>query len=559
MRKTDETYLGNPLLKAGNIKIEFTKDQLEEYIKCSQDPVYFMENHMKIVTLDQGLVTITLYEFQKEIVRSVHNNRFTICKIPRQSGKTTCLIGEIVHQVLFNPSYKVAILANKLKTATEIMDRVKLVYENLPKWMQQGVIEWNKTSITLENGSKVVCSSTSSSAVRGSSYNFLLLDEFAFVPEEIAEDFFASVYPTITAGQTTKTVIVSTPNGLNMFYKLWQNAKDGKSNFKPVEAFWWQIPGRDEKFKAETIRNTSERNWASEYECEFLGSQNTLIKTSKLASLTFCEPIFSSSDGLCVYESPKENHIYSITVDTSRSVGQDYNAFVVIDVTNFPYKVVAKYKNNHIPSEIYPNVILSVGNKYNEAMILVEINDIGQRVADLLKEELEYDNLLEVVIQNKKSQRLATAYGGMKAYPGLRTSTQTKKLGCNALKELIEGDKLILNDFDIISELSTFIAKGQSFEASSGYHDDLVSCLVMFGWMTTQPYFQDISNLDVRKKIYEEKIKKLEEELIPFGFIESGLQDDYEKSSSELGRETSISSDNEAKSSNWATDKDEIF
>lgn len=267
MRKIDDTYLGNPLLKGSNIQIEFTKEQLEEYLKCSGDPVYFMENYMKIVTLDQGLTQIKLYDFQRDIVRTVHTNRFSICKIPRQSGKTTVLIGEVVHQVLFNPNYKVAILANKLKTATDIMDRVKLVYENLPKWMQQGVIEWNKTSITLENGSKVVCSSTSSSAVRGSSYNFLLLDEFAFVPDQIAEDFFASVYPTITAGTTTKTVIVSTPNGLNLFHKLWVNAKNGRSAFVPVEAYWYQVPGRDEKFKAETIKNTSERHWASEYEC----------------------------------------------------------------------------------------------------------------------------------------------------------------------------------------------------------------------------------------------------------------------------------------------------
>lgn len=267
MRKIDDTYLGNPLLKGSGIQIEYTKEQLQEYLLCSQDPVYFMEKYMKIVTLDHGLVPIQLYDFQKDIVRTVHANRFTICKIPRQSGKTTVLIGEIVHHIVFNPNYKVAILANKLKTATDIMDRLKLVYENLPKWMQQGVVEWNKTSLTLENGSKVVASSTSSSAVRGASYNFLLLDEFAFVPDQIAEDFFASVYPTITAGKTTKTVIVSTPNGMNLFHKLWMNAKNGRSEFVPVDAHWWQVPGRDEKFKKETIKNTSERHWTSEYEC----------------------------------------------------------------------------------------------------------------------------------------------------------------------------------------------------------------------------------------------------------------------------------------------------
>ena len=556
MRKIDDTYLGNPLLKGGNIQIEFTKEQLQEYMTCSQDPVYFMENHMKIVTLDHGLVTINLYDFQREIVRSVHNNRFTICKIPRQSGKTTCLIGEIVHQVLFNPNYKVAILANKLKTATEIMDRVKIVYENLPKWMQQGVIEWNKTSITLENGSKIVSSSTSSSAVRGSSYNFLLLDEFAFVPDQIAEDFFASVYPTITAGQTTKTVIVSTPNGLNLFYKLWQNAKSGRSNFIPVEAHWWQIPGRSENFKEETIKNTSERHWASEYECEFLGSQDTLIKTSKIATLTFAEPVLQTDDGLMVYESPKEGRLYMTMVDTSRSLGQDYNAFTVVDVTEMPYKVVAKFRNNKIPVAIYPNVIFSVASKYNESYVLVEINDIGQSVADILRDEMEYENLLEIVVKGKKGQKVGIAFGGARTYNGVKMSSQTKKLGCMALKEMIEGDKLVLNDFDIIAEISTFIAKGGSYEASSGYHDDLISTLVMFGWLSTQSYYKELVNIDVRKRLYEEKLKKLENDLMPFGYIDGG--EDIDDSVRELAKEDG----NVKKQRNdrsWLSDAEEMF
>lgn len=556
-RKIDDTYLGNPLLKGGNIQIEFTKEQLAEYIRCSQDPVYFMENYMKIVTLDQGLVTIKLYDFQKDIVRTVHTNRFSICKIPRQSGKTTCLIGEIVHQVLFNPNYKVAILANKLKTATEIMDRVKIVYENLPKWMQQGVIEWNKTSITLENGSKIVCSSTSSSAVRGSSYNFLLLDEFAFVPDQIAEDFFASVYPTITAGQTTKTVIVSTPNGLNLFYKLWQNAKAGRSNFVPVEAHWWQVPNRDEKFKAETIKNTSERHWASEYECEFLGSQDTLIKTSKIASLSFAEPIMQTNEGLTVYEMPKEGRLYLTVVDTSRAIGQDYSAFTVLDVTEMPYKVVAKFRNNQIPVAVYPNVIYSVASKYNESYLLVEINDIGQQVADIIRDELEYENLLEIVVKGKKGQKVGVAFGGAKTYNGVKMSNQTKKIGCLALKEMIEGDKLILNDFDIISEISTFIAKAQSYEASSGYHDDLVSTLVMFGWLTTQPYYKELVNIDVRRRLYEEKLRKIEEDLTPFGYVDFG--DDVDDSARILAQEGSGTKRQDRRDRSWLSDADEIL
>lgn len=558
MRKTDDTYLGNPLLKGSGIQIEYTKEQLQEYLLCSQDPVYFMENYMKIVTLDQGITQIKLYDFQRDIVRTVHTNRFTICKIPRQSGKTTVMIGEIVHQTVFNPNYKVAILANKLKTATDIMDRVKLVYENLPKWMQQGVVEWNKTSITLENGSKVVAASTSSSAVRGSSYNFLLLDEFAFVPEQIAEDFFASVYPTITAGKTTKTVIVSTPNGMNLFHKLWINAKNGRSNFVPVEAQWWQVPGRDEKFKRETIKNTSERHWAGEYECEFLGSQDTLVKAAKIASLTFAEPIAKSPDGLTIYENPQPNHLYMTMVDTSRAIGQDYHALTVIDVTQIPYKVVAKYRNNQLPAAVYPEVIASIGNKYNGSYVLVEINDIGQQVADILRDELEYDNIIEIVVKPKKGQRMGVAYGGAKTYNGVKMSSTTKKLGCQALKQMIEDDKLIVNDYEIIFELSTFIAKANSYEASTGYHDDLVSTLVMFGWVTTQTYFRDLIDMDIRKKLFEEKLKKIEEDLVPFGFSSTDLEDDPEKMASELAIETK-SKEMSRKDKSWLAEADEIL
>jgi len=557
MKKTDDTYLGNPLIKGSGIQIEFTEDQLKEYILCSQDPVYFMEKYMKIVTLDHGLTQIKLYDFQRDIVRTVHSNRFTICKIPRQSGKTTFLIGEVVHQIVFNRNYKVAILANKLKTATDIMDRVKLVYENLPRWMQQGVVEWNKTSIALENGSKVVAASTSSSAVRGSSYNFLLLDEFAFVPDQIAEDFFASVYPTITAGTTTKTVIVSTPNGMNLFHKLWTNAKNGRSDFVPVEAYWWQVPGRDEKFKRETIKNTSERHWTSEYECEFLGSQDTLIKASKIASLSFAEPIAQSPEGLTIYENPKPNHLYMTLVDTSRAIGQDYHAMTVVDVTELPYRIVAKYRNNQLPAAIYPNVIMNIATKYNSAYVLVEINDIGQQVADILRDELEYDNMIEVVIKGKKGQKLGVAFGGAKTYNGIKMSSSIKKMGCMALKEMIEGDKLILNDYDIISEFSTYISKANSYEASTGYHDDLVSTLVMFGWMTTQPYYKDLVDIDIRRRLYEEKLKKIEDDLTPFGFFSDDVDDETDtiRALAEESRKKTIN----RKDTSWMADAEDIL
>jgi hypothetical protein len=553
-----QTYLGNPLLKGSHVQMEFTKEQLAEYIKCSEDPIYFAEKYMKIVTVDEGLVPIVLYDFQKDIMRSVFDNRFTICKIPRQSGKTTVLLACILHLVLFNPNYRAAILANKLKTATGIMDRVKVAYENLPKWLQQGIVEWNKTSVQLENGSSIICSSTSSSAVRGSSYNFLLLDEFAFVPDQIAEEFFSSVYPTISSGQTSKTVIVSTPNGLNMFYKMWTNAKNKKSEFFPIEAFWWQVPGRDEKFKQMTIANTSERQWISEYECQFLGSQETLVKPSKIASLVFQTPLRESEDGLAVYETAIPGHIYTACVDTSRAIGLDYHAMTVIDVTSIPYRVVARYRNNTLPSPILPNLIRSVVSKYNEAYVLVEINDTGQQVADILKDELEYDNIINISIKGKKGQKVGEGFGGARVHSGIKMSSQVKKMGCAVFKEMVETDKIILNDFDIIAELSTYILKSGSYEASEGYNDDLMATLIMFGWLTTQEYFKELVSLDVRKRLFEEKLRKLEDELTPFGFF-GGADDDFEEASKELAREREVSERSRRRDRSWMDDADEIL
>jgi hypothetical protein len=558
MSHDHETYLGNPLLKGAYVKQEFSKEQLAEYIKCSEDPIYFIETYIKVVTIDEGLMPFALYDFQKDIARSVFDNRFTICKIPRQSGKTATLIACILHMVLFNPSYKAAILANKLKTATDIMDRFKVAYENLPKWLQQGIIEWNKTSITLENGSKVICSSTSSSAVRGSSYNFLMLDEFAFVPEQIAEEFFTSVYPTITSGKTSKTVIVSTPNGLNLFYKMWQNAKNGKSEFVPVEAHWWQVPGRDEKFKETTIKNTSERQWISEYECQFLGSQETLIRPSKIASLAFQTPIMESEDGLAIYENPKKGNIYATLVDSSRAIGQDYNAMVVVDVTAMPYRVVARYRNNTIPIPVFPNLIKNIAEKYNESYILVEINDTGQQVADILKDELEYENIITISIKGKKGQKVGEGFGGGRTYNGIKMSSQVKKAGCSVIKEMIEGDKLIVNDFDIIAEISTYVSRAGSYEAQEGYNDDLVACLVMFGWLTTQEYFKDLVNLDVRKRLFEEKLKKLEEDLTPFGFFDTS-EDEMAEASRMLASEPSAEHKQSRRDKSWLDDANEIL
>jgi len=524
--KNNDHYLGNPLIKAANTPVEFTPEQIEEYMKCANDPVYFVENYIKIVHVDRGLIPFEMYPFQENIVRTIHSNRFTICKLPRQSGKSTTMISYLLHHVLFNQDKKVAILANKLTTARELLQRLKKSYENLPKWLQQGIVEWNKLSIHLENGSKVIASSTSSSAVRGDTYSIILLDEFAFVPNNIAEDFFNSVYPTISSGKSTKVVVVSTPKGMNMFYKMWKNAEKDKNSYVPIEVHWNEIPGRDQKFKEETIRNTSERQWMQEFECTFLGSEDTLISSAKLATMVFDDPIKSSMEGLDIFEEPKKDRIYIMCIDTCRAQGADYHAFTVVDVTEMPYRVVAKFRNNEMPVLVYPTLIQKIGKYYNEAHVLVEINDVGSEVADILYQEMEYENVLLVSNRGKKGQKVDGGFGESgKVQYGVRTSYQIKKLGCSILKEMIEQDKLLIPDLDIISEFSTFISKGVSYEASEGYHDDLVDTLVLFSWLTTQSYFREIIDIDTRKRLYEKRIHDLEQSLSPFGFIEDGIVD----------------------------------
>ena len=518
-----EQYLGNPNLKKAHTSSRFTKKQIEEVVKCLDDPKYFIEQYLKIVTIDKGLVPFEMYDFQRKMVDTFHDNRFTICKLPRQSGKSTIIVSYLLHYVLFNDNVNVAILANKSSTARDLLGRLQLAYEHLPKWMQQGVLNWNKGSLELENGSRIVAASTSSSAVRGSTFNIIFLDEFAYVPNNIAEEFFSSVYPTISSGKSSKVMIVSTPHGMNMFYKMWVDAQNKNNNFVPVEVHWSEVPGRDEKWKEETIKNTSESQFATEFECEFLGSIDTLINSTKIKALPVVEP--KRSGGLDVYEMPKKGHIYTVTVDVSRGLTNDYSAFCVIDCTNVPYKVVAKYRDNDIKPIVFPNIIERVAKHYNKAYILVEINDLGQQVADALQFELEYDNMMMVTQRGRSGQVLGGGFSGRGNQLGLRMTKGTKKIGTSNLKSLVEGDKLLISDFDIIAELSTFISKGKSFEAESGATDDLVMCLVIFSWLANQRYFKELTNVNVRGQMFTEQQNAIEADMAPFGFIDDGLND----------------------------------
>ena len=522
----EDIYLGNPNLKKANTAIEFTQDQILEFMRCKEDPVYFAKNYIQIVTLDYGLQPFKMYPFQEKLIQNFHDHRFNICKMPRQTGKSTTCVSYLLHYAVFNDNVNIAILANKASTARDLLSRLQLAYENLPKWMQQGILSWNKGSLELENGSKILAASTSASAVRGGSYNVIFLDEFAFIPNHIADQFFASVYPTISSGKSTKVIIVSTPHGMNHFYRMWHDSEKGKNEYVPTDVHWSEVPGRDAKWKASTIANTSEQQFKVEFECEFLGSVDTLINPTKLRTLVYEDPL-KKNKGLDVYEDPKEDNNYLITVDVARGVGSDYSAFVVFDITNFPYRTVAKYKNNEIKPMMFPSIIHEVAKAYNDSWLLIEVNDIGDQVANILHYDLEYDNVLMCSMRGRAGQLVGSGFSGKKSQLGVRMTSAVKKLGCSNLRTLVEDDKLLINDYDMISELTTFIQKHNSFEAEEGCNDDLAMCLVIFSWLVAQDYFKEMTNTDVRKRIYDEQKNQIEQDMAPFGFILDGL-DQYE-------------------------------
>ena len=520
----DDIYLGNPNLKKANVPQEFTQEQIEEFMRCAADPVYFAKTYMKIVSLDEGLVQFKPYDFQEKLIKNFHENRFNICKMPRQTGKSTTSVSYLLHYIVFNDSVNVGILANKAATARDLLGRLQTAYENLPKWMQQGIISWNKGSLELENGSKILAASTSASAVRGMSFNILFLDEFAFVPNHIAEAFFSSVYPTITSGKTTKVIMVSTPHGMNHFYRYWHDAERSKNEYVPTDVHWSQVPGRDDEWRRQTIANTSEQQFKIEFECEFLGSVDTLIAPSKLRTLVYEEPKTRSA-GLDVYQEVIKGHDYIMTVDVARGVSEDYSAFVVIDITEFPHRIVAKYRNNEVKPMLFPNIIWEVAKNYNKAFIMCEVNDIGDQVASILNFDFEYENLLMCSMRGRAGQVVGQGFSGKKTQLGVKMSKTVKKVGALNLKTLIEADKIVFNDYEIISELTTFIQKHNSFEAEEGCNDDLAMCLVIYGWLVQTDYFKELTDQDVRKRLYEEQKNAIEQDMAPFGFVNDGLEE----------------------------------
>lgn len=518
-------YRGSSTLKKSNVPIQWTAEIIEQLVRCSEDPIYFAENHMKIVNVDKGLITIPLYDYQTEIINTVLNERFTVAECSRQSGKTTSITVFVLWYIIFNPNKTVAILANKAETAREILSRIQLAYEHLPKWLQQGVIEWNKGSFELENGSRVLAAATSSNNIRGYSINLLIIDEAAFI--DGWDDFFTSVFPTISSGYSTKLVLISTVNGLNHFYKITSLARQGLNNYKLISVPWQRVPGRDEKWKQETLAamNFDHERFAQEYENQYLGSSGTLIAGWKLQQLAGQTPI-AKNGGIFQYYKPEKNRNYIAVADVSRGKGLDYSTLQIIDCTEMPYKQALVFRDNMITPGDFAEIIHTLGKQYNSCPVLVEVNDIGQQVAESLYFDFEYENLLFTETAGKQGKRVTHSYK-QGTDRGIRTTKTVKSIGCSMLKLLIEQDQLIINDFETITELSTFSKKNNSYQAEPGCHDDLAMSLVLFAWLSEQKYFKEFTDINTLLKLKENNAEQLESQLLPFGFIDDGV-DSYD-------------------------------
>ena len=531
-------YLGNSSLKRIEVQHSYTEEEVLELARCAGDPTYFIDNYCYIVTLDHGLQPFKLYDCQKEKIQVIHNNRKVIIMEGRQQGKTSTSAAYILWYTLFQDSKTVAILANKATTAREIISRYQLMYENLPLWMQQGIKTWNKGDVELENGSIVFTAATTGAGIRGKSVNLLYIDEAAIIPNTIAEAFFTAVYPVISAGQTTKILITSTPLGYNHFWKFWNDAMNKNNDFVPMFIPYNRIPGRDEAWALEQKRQLGELKYNQEVLCKFLGSSLTLIDSATIEYMSTLPTVYSK-DGLDLYEFPVKAerddnevligkpHTYVIVADTAQGVGGDYSAFVIIDIAEVPYKLVGKFRDNSIAPMLYPSVIHKVAKDFNNAYVLLEVNT-SEQVAYILQSELEYENLLYVT-KTGKGQKVTGGFGGSgRTSFGVVTDKRVKRIGCFTFKSLIEEKKLLIPDPDVISELSTFIEHRGSYQADDGYHDDLVMPLVLFSWLTTNPYFRDLNDVNLREAMYQERIKQIEEDVIPFGFMSDGQDLEYE-------------------------------
>ena len=506
-------YLGNPNIKRDGVEQSWAADDIREYAKCMKDPVYFARKYLKVISLDEGLVDFDLYQYQENMFEHFDTNRFSIVLACRQSGKSISSVAYLVWYAIFHPEKTIAILANKGATAREMLARATLMLENIPFFLQPGCKAVNKGSIEFSNNSRILAAATSGSSIRGLSVNLLFLDEFAFV--ENAAEFYSSTYPVVSSGKDTKVIITSTANGLgNIYHKLWEGAVQSTNEFKPFRIDWWDVPGRDDEWKRQTVSNTSELQFDQEFGNNFHGNGNTLISGNKLLGMKAKSPIYTQ-DAIKVYNRPETDHSYMMFVDVAKGRGQDYSTFNLVDISTRPFKQVAVYRDNNISPILFPDVIYKYAKTYNEAYVVVESNDQGAVVCNGLYYDLEYENVFVESMIKKNAI-------------GVEMTRKVKRIGCSNIKDLVERDQIEIVDADTIIEFSTFVAKGSSYEASDGNHDDLVMNFVLFGWFITNPMFNDMTDLNIKQLMYDEKIKQIEDELVPFGEMDDGQPNESE-------------------------------
>lgn len=523
-RMSNETYLGNINVKRDGIIQEWTQDEVHEYAKCMASPEYFAEKYVKIISLDKGLVPFKLYDYQRNMFKHFNSNRFSIVLACRQSGKSISSVAYLLWYAIFNSEKTIAVLANKGSTAREMLARVTLMLENLPFFLQPGCKTLNKGSIEFSNNSRIVAAATSGSSIRGMSVNLLYLDEFAFV--ERAGEFYTSTYPVVSSGVNTKVIITSTANGIgNVFHKIWEGAVQKTNEYKSFRVDWWDVPGRDQIWKEETINNTSQLQFDQEFGNTFFGTGNTLINAETLLSLRSKLPRRTLEGGLLkVYEEPCARHEYIMTVDVSKGRGQDYSTFNIIDVTTRPFEQVAVYRNNTISPILFPSIIYKYARVWNDCYVVVESNDQGSVVCTGLHYDMEYENLYAE--SATKSSSL-----------GIEMNRKVKRIGCSAIKDILEEKKLAIHDEQTILEASTFIASGVSFEASDGNHDDLMMNLVMFAYFSVSNFFSDMTNINVKEMLFKQKMEEIEADVVPFGVINTHDDNGPSEEDLELYRE----------------------
>ncbi len=497
-------YLGNPNVRGADIEHAWTKDELVEYNKCLRDPSYFALKYCKIIHLDKGLIPFELYPYQEQMFEQFNANRFNIVLACRQSGKSIAVVAYLLWYVIFKGEQVVGILANKEAIAREMLGRITLMLENLPFFLQPGCTVLNKRSIAFSNNSRLVASATSSSSIRGMSLNLVYLDEFAFVDN--ATEFYTSTYPVISSGKTSKIIITSTANGIgNIFHKLYEGALQGTNEFKSLRVDWWDVPGRDEVWKKMTIENTSQLQFDQEFGNSFHGTGNTLISADCLLALRAQSPE-EIINGIKIWKQPEEGHNYLMFVDVSKGRGMDYSTFTIIDVSVNPFIQVCTFRDNMMSPLLFPDLLFKYATHYNECYVVVESNDAGQVVCNGLYYDLEYENVFV------ESMIKANAIG-------VTMTRKIKRMGCSNIKDIMEQHKLVINDEETIREMSTFVAKGSSYEADHNSHDDLMMNLVMFGWFTSTPFFAESTDVDLKRMLYKEKVKQLEDEVIPVGVM----------------------------------------